>query len=110
MRSWRSREPYEVHVEAGGLLTERLLHAFGGAGMQLLCHGKVHLLSLAPWLAFQSSASAEGCMSRVMPLNFSGGTQVGPAVDRLVLPGQEDSNPENDKELHVCTGSNIIWR
>jgi len=27
--------------------------------------------------------------------------QVGPAVERLVLPGQEDTDPENDKEIHV---------
>ena len=27
--------------------------------------------------------------------------QVGPALHRLVLPGQEDGDPENDRELHV---------
>ncbi|CAL5219745.1 g1644 [Coccomyxa viridis] len=27
--------------------------------------------------------------------------KVGPAVDRLVLPGEENTDPENDKELHA---------
>ena len=29
------------------------------------------------------------------------GVQVGPAVDRIVLPGEVDPDPENDRELHV---------
>ena len=27
--------------------------------------------------------------------------QVGPAIERLVTPGQEDTDPENDKGIHV---------
>lgn len=30
--------------------------------------------------------------------------QVGAPIERLVLPGGEDADPENDQELHVGTG------
>ena len=29
------------------------------------------------------------------------GVQVGPVVDRIVLPDEIDPDPENDRELHV---------
>ncbi len=100
---WCSCEPYEVSVEGGGLFTTKLLDAFGGASTQLLYHGKVGLL-MVPW---RCVSVLRCCLGRrvftVMFLKISGSMQVGPAVDRLVLPGEENTDPENDKELHVST-------